>query len=96
MTGSWDGRVTHHVLACSAGWVSGTLGNHNTQPPKPVLALTVAEEVAALELLPLHTLSSFLAPRAVTGLGNEDHLKPEPKKPCPFDTKSQVAAETWL
>lgn len=56
MMGSWDeGRMTHPVLACSAGWVSGILDNHK-HPPKPVLALPVAGG-GSLEFL---TSSHFL------------------------------------
>lgn len=53
--------VTHRVLACSAGWVSGILGNHK-HPPQACLPLPVAEEVAALEFLPPHTPNFLLSP----------------------------------
>lgn len=32
MTAGMRVRMTHRVLACSAGWVSGILGNHKHPP----------------------------------------------------------------
>lgn len=52
-------RVTHRVLACSAGWVSGILRNHK-HPPEACAGLPVAEEVAALEFYLFTLPTSFL------------------------------------